>query len=90
MSKTARITILTSADFKAQLQSSAKALGISVSELVRRRFEENPSSDEAQLVALTAQLRRAVATTHREVSQLLGEKNRVRRASQPESESIDV
>ena len=50
MSKTARITILSSAAFKSQLQSSAKALGISVSELVRRRFDKGPSEDEALLV----------------------------------------
>lgn len=59
--KTERVVLLTTPEFKAHLAIVAQREGKSVAELVRSRFERSPDSDEAVLVALTKQLRTAVA-----------------------------
>ncbi len=56
MMKTERVTLLTTPKFKAFLGTEAKREGISVAELVRNRFEPQPSSDEAAIEALTGEL----------------------------------
>lgn len=58
--KTARLTLLTTPEFKAFLGAEAARGGISVAELVRKRCEQRPDGDEAVLAALTAELRHAV------------------------------
>ena len=58
--KTARLTLLTTPDFKAFLGVEAALGGVSVAELVRRRCEQRPTADEEALAALTHELRTAV------------------------------
>ncbi|MET0983776.1 MAG: hypothetical protein ABW034_00065, partial [Steroidobacteraceae bacterium] len=50
-----------------------KREGISVAELVRRRVQPAANEDEAMLVELTAQLRRAVEDAHKSAEQSLAE-----------------
>lgn len=60
--KTERITILGSPDFKAFLSREAKKEGVSLSQLVRQRCENKPSSqDEELLAALVNELSAATA-----------------------------
>ncbi|MBI3156291.1 MAG: hypothetical protein HYZ20_12885 [Burkholderiales bacterium] len=59
--KTERVTLLTTPEFKAFLSREAKREGVSVAELVRARCEQRPSSDEAALQGLVAELRTSVA-----------------------------
>jgi len=58
--KSERVTLLTSPEFKAFLVAEAKREGVSVAELVRTRCERRASPQEALLVALTFELRKAV------------------------------
>lgn len=62
--KTARLTLLTTPEFKAFLGSEAARDGISVAELVRTRCEPRPDADETELAMLTKALRKAVAEAH--------------------------
>lgn len=59
--KSERITLLGTPDFKAFLASEAKSEGVSVSELVRRRCEAIPPSDDE--VALKELLQIATKAT---------------------------
>ena len=59
--KTERVTVLTSPDFKAFLGAEARREGVSVAELVRARCERRSTDEEADLAALTVQLREAVS-----------------------------
>lgn len=58
--KSERITVLSSPEFKAYLVEEAAKAGISLSELIRRRCAKQPTADEAQLLALTSELQKAV------------------------------
>ncbi len=60
--KTARVTLLTSPDFKKFLSVEAQREGVSVAELIRTRCEQRPSEEEKILVALTSELRNAVTS----------------------------
>ena len=62
--KTERVTLLTTPEFKSFLTREAKREGVSVAELVRSRCEGRTSGAEATLVALTAELRTAIAAAH--------------------------
>lgn len=75
--KSERITILADQQFKAFLSHEAANEGVSVAELVRRRCERQPSSDEALLAALTAELRSAVAAAQSSLKAGLEEANAV-------------
>lgn len=55
--QTARITILSTPDFKMWLFKEAKQEGISLSELVRQRCQSKPNKDEALLSALITEVR---------------------------------
>ncbi|MEH0019649.1 MAG: hypothetical protein V6Z89_08350 [Desulfobacter sp.] len=57
--QTARITILSTPDFKAWLSREAKKEGVSLSELVRRRCRLTPGDDEVVLAALVGEVREA-------------------------------
>ena len=65
MKKTERIVLLTDPKFKRLLQDQARRAGLSVAELVRQRFERQPSQEEALLAALTAELNRRVELVSR-------------------------
>lgn len=58
--KTERVTLLTTAAFKAFLATEAQREGVSVAELVRNRCEQRPSTDEAILASLASELQTAV------------------------------
>lgn len=58
--KTARLTLLTTPEFKAFLGVEAARGGISVAELVRSRCEQRTDADEAMLASLAGELRKAV------------------------------
>lgn len=58
--KTERVTLLTTPQFKAFLGVEAAREGVSVAELVRSRCEQRPDAEEALLVSLAADLRKAV------------------------------
>ena len=58
--KTARLTLLTTPEFKAFLGAEAARDGISVAELVRSRCERRADADEAMLASLAGELRKAV------------------------------
>ena len=56
--KTERITVLGTPDFKAFLENEAKKEGVSLSQLVRQRCQQEPASeDEALLLALVAEVK---------------------------------
>lgn len=57
--QTARITILSTPDFKAWLTKEARTEGVSLSELVRRRCQAKPDPDEAVLSDLITEVRLA-------------------------------
>jgi hypothetical protein len=71
--KTARITILGTAEFKAFLEDEARRQNISVGKLVRDRFESpsaNDSDVEAEvLAAMVAEVREATARAERSLNQ---------------------
>ena len=73
--KSERITILADQQFKAFLSKEAADEGVSVGELIRRRCERQPSSEEALLASLTAELRSAVATARSSLKAGLAEAN---------------
>ena len=58
--KTARLTLLTTPEFKAYLGAEAARGGISVAELVRSRCGRKPDADEVMLASLAGELRKAV------------------------------
>ena len=62
--KTARLTLLTTPEFKAFLSAEAARSGVSVAELVRTRCEQKPTADEDALAELTGELRKAVRDAH--------------------------
>ncbi|MBL4762395.1 MAG: hypothetical protein JKY93_06820 [Gammaproteobacteria bacterium] len=66
--KSERITILGTPDFKTFLTSEAKSEGVSVSELVRRRCQVVPPSDEE--IALQDLIRLASTATKRAAASL--------------------
>ena len=57
--QTARITILSTPDFKSWLAREAEQEGVSLSELIRRRCRARPSEDEVALSALIREVREA-------------------------------
>ena len=57
--QTARITILSTPDFKMWLSKEAEQEGISLSELVRQRCLAKPNKDEALLSAMITEVRQA-------------------------------
>ena len=57
--QTARITILSTPDFKSWLAREAEKEGVSLSELIRRRCRATPGEDEAALSALVGEVREA-------------------------------
>lgn len=59
--RTERITFLSTPQFKALLVEQAKREDVSVAELVRSRFEQQPTDDEAALTSLASEVRKAVA-----------------------------
>ena len=67
--KTERITLLGSRDFKAFLARESRKEGISVSELVRRRCERMPTEDERALLALAEELRTSTAEARQALEQ---------------------
>jgi hypothetical protein len=71
--KTERVTLLTTPEFKAFLASEAKRERVSVAELVRARCEQRPSSDEALLRSLAAELRSAITQAKRSLREGLDE-----------------
>jgi hypothetical protein len=75
--KTERVTILATPAFKAFLSAEAQRENVSVAELVRSRCEQRPSQDEALLVALTAELRTAVAEAKKSLRAGLAEAENV-------------
>ena len=67
--KTERVTFLASPDFKRYLSTQASNDGISVGELIRGRCQAqrknaHARSQERELSALTAELRRSMAEAH--------------------------
>lgn len=66
--KTERVTLLTTPDFKTFLTKRAAHEGISVAELIRRRFEAEPTGEDVALVELTGELRGAVVQAKRSLA----------------------
>ena len=77
--KTERITLLGSQEFKAFLARESRKEGISVSELVRRRCERAPTDDERALLALAGELRKATAEARLSLEEGLAAANAVLR-----------
>lgn len=75
--KTARLTLLTTPEFKAFLGAEAARGGVSVAELVRTRCEQKPTADEDALAALTVELRKAVRDAHDSLQDGLAEASSV-------------
>ncbi|MBS0581899.1 MAG: hypothetical protein JSS42_02235 [Proteobacteria bacterium] len=71
--KTERVTLLTTPKFKAFLGSEAKREGISVAELVRNRFEPQPSADEAAIEAMVAELASRLKDARKSLNEGLAE-----------------
>ncbi len=77
--KTERITLLGSQEFKAFLARESRKEGISVSELVRRRCERAPTDDERVLLALAGELRKATVEARQSLEEGLAAANAVLR-----------
>ena len=77
--KTERITLLGSQEFKAFLARESRKEGISVSELVRRRCERAPTDDERVLLALAGELRKATVEARQSLEKGLAAANAVLR-----------
>jgi hypothetical protein len=75
--KTARVTLLTSPDFKKFLSAEAKRERVSVAELIRSRCERRPTDDEKILAALTGELNKAVADAKKALKSGLDEAQEV-------------
>lgn len=75
--KTERVTLLTTPEFKAFLGTEAGREGVSVAELVRSRCEQRPDADEAALVVLAGELRKAVREARSSLRDGLTEANAV-------------
>jgi len=75
--KTARVTLLTSPDFKRFLSAEAKREKVSVAELIRSRCERRPTDDEKILAALTGELNKAVADAKKALKSGLDEAQEV-------------
>jgi hypothetical protein len=75
--KSERVTLLTSAEFKTFLAAEARRANVSVAELVRSRCEQRPGDDEAALIALSAELRAAVAQARKSLRKGLAEADAV-------------
>lgn len=75
--KTARVTLLTTPEFKAFLGEEAARDGISVAELVRSRCEPKADADEALLTGLAAELRKAVREAKTSLKEGLAEADAV-------------
>ncbi|HSN33009.1 MAG TPA: hypothetical protein VLU41_10020 [Ideonella sp.] len=75
--KTARVTLLTTPEMKAFLAREAEREGVSVAELVRTRCERPAAGDEAALLELAAELRKAVAQARSSLRGGLAEANEV-------------
>jgi hypothetical protein len=75
--KTARVTLLTSPDFKKFLSAEAKRERVSVAELIRSRCERRPTDDEKILAALTGELSKAVADAKKALKSGLDEAQEV-------------
>ncbi len=71
--QTARITILSTPDFKAWLSAEAQKEGISLSELIRQRCQAKPTKDEEVLSTLVAQVTQATQKAKASLSQGLNE-----------------
>ena len=71
--KTERVTLLTSADFKAFLSAEARREGVSVAELVRTRCERRPNEEEVELATLTRELNKSVGEAKRALKDGLDE-----------------
>jgi len=69
--KTERITVLASPGFKAFLAEEAEAEGVSISELVRQRCEQQLGKDGALLGTLAQQLRLSNAAANAALDQAL-------------------
>jgi hypothetical protein len=71
--KTERITILATPEFKARLEHEAQQHRISVSKLIRDRFERDDSdagnSEQAVLAALIAEAQEATQHAHQALNQ---------------------
>ena len=59
MAQTARITFLSTPDFKGWLEDEAGKEGISISELIRKRCTNKPDEEEALLLAMVADVKEA-------------------------------
>lgn len=75
--KSERVTLLTTPEFKAFLTAEARREQVSVAQLVRSRFEQRVSDEEALLVALTAELRAAVVQAKKSLRAGLAEADAV-------------
>jgi hypothetical protein len=59
--QTERVTLLATKEFKAFLNKEARRQKVSVSQLVRTRCEQKPTSDEAFLASLTSEVTKSLA-----------------------------
>ena len=71
--RTERLVILVTPQFKAHIALESERSGISVAEFVRSRFEQEPSSDEAELGALVRELQASVVQARQSLSEGLAE-----------------
>lgn len=76
--KTERITILSTPDFKAFLVREAKKERVSVSQLVRKRCQQEPASeDEALLLQLVAEVRASTRKAEKSLQRGITDAERV-------------
>ena len=76
--KTERITILGTPEFKSFLVREAKKAGISVSQFVRQRCENNPQTeDEEMLAAMVKEVKWATARAAASLEKGLADANQI-------------
>ena len=82
--KTEKITLQGSREFKAFLAKESRKEGVSVSELVRRRCERAPTEDERVLLALAEELRKSTADARQALEEGLAAAHVVRQMPKAE------
>ena len=75
--QTARITILSTPDFKGWLTKEAKKEGISLSELIRQRCLSKPNEEEVLLSTLVTEVKKATRKAKKSLDKGLKEAEKI-------------
>ena len=75
--QTARITILSTPDFKGWITQEAKQEGVSVGELIRQRCQVKPNEEEILLATLVAEVKQATKKAEKSLAKGLSDAEKI-------------